>query len=478
MKKVLFVEPARIYPVDENGGLQLANRKNVSLAGLTILGSLEEKGFETDFMDLSADGYEKQRRINKYLTRVGLPDEAVVQRIADTKPSALLIGSMFTTEQPFSIDPLTEKVKQAYPTLPIIIGGRHATIKPEWILETGNVDYVVCGEGEDTLPELLSNLNNPQNINGLAYVRNGKIERTPPRERMRDINRRWALETVFINNGKMRYDKDVRHKFFSHKLDDQEIKDGILYYSRGCPQACDHCTASPVDGHQIRHMGHQRMFEDVINLHQKYGINVFHNQADTFGLHPEDKKFLEMMKDYRQDHPAVVINNPNAFFARLFFKDGRLDENLVKLYSQAGFNIMTVAVESFNPKYCKKINFEQITSAGLGNLFSAIHEHGMKTEVYMMYSFPGQTSEELSEDERIVNGLRDLDVVSWNEFFMVPGIAYYDEGLREGWFNEADYRKVNSAQGLLFTNVPKEFNFSKIPQTELIAFRQRHSYPK
>lgn len=479
MEKVLFVEPARIYPIDSQGELQLANRKNVSLAGLTVLGSLEEKGFETDFMDLSADGYEQQRKLNKYLTRIGLPDESVIQRITDTKPSALLIGSMFTTEQPFSIDPLTEKVKKAYPNLPVIVGGRHATIKPEWILETGNVDYVVCGEGEETLPELLKNLTNPENVAGIAYSRNGNVNRTLPRKRMQDINRRWALETVLVNHeGKNRYDKDIRHKFFSHNLEDQEVKDGILYYSRGCPQGCDHCTASPIDGRKIRHTGHKRMFEEVKSLYEQQGINVFHNQADTFGLHQEDIKFLEMMKDYRRDHPEIVINNPNAFFARLFFKEGRVNEDLVKLYSEAGFNIMTIAVESFNPNYCKKINFEKITPEGLSNLFSTIHKHGMNTEMYMMYSFPRQTSTELLEDEKVVDGLRDIDVVSWNEFLMFPGTVYYNQGLRDGWFNERDYRAVLKEKGQFCTNVPEEFNFSQIHQSELVAFRKRHAYPK
>ena len=82
-EKVLFVEPAKMYPLDNSGEPTLPIRKNASVAGLLILGSLQEQGFETEFMDLSADGFHERTTSKNDILKVGLPDEAVLQRISD-----------------------------------------------------------------------------------------------------------------------------------------------------------------------------------------------------------------------------------------------------------------------------------------------------------------------------------------------------------------------------------------------------------
>ena len=118
-EKVLFVEPAKSYPLDKDGQPTLPNRETISLSALMILGSLKEKRIGIDFMDLSAAGYSYKEIINKYILRVGRPDKAVGQRISDTKPSALLISSMFSTEQERIVNPLIAAVRKAYSKLPI-----------------------------------------------------------------------------------------------------------------------------------------------------------------------------------------------------------------------------------------------------------------------------------------------------------------------------------------------------------------------
>jgi len=484
-EKVLFVEPAKSYPLDKDGHPTLPNRETISLSALMILGSLKEKGIGTDFMDLSAEGYSYQEILNKYILRVGLPDEAVVQRISETKPSALLISSMFSTEQERIVNPLITAVRKAYSELPIIVGGQHATLKPDWLLETGNIDYVVYGEGEETIRELLRELksNNSKNIRGIAYRKNGIVIKTEPRPRMQDINRTWALEKIlYKEKGELRYKKySKRHYLYMHNVQSKDnLKGFALYYSRGCPMACDHCTVSIIDGRKVRHMGSKRMFTDIKYLHETIGINVFSNQTDTFGLHPEDIKFFKIMKKYRKQHPDIILNNPNAFFAKLFFdksKKDQVNEDLIKLYADAGFNVMTIAVESFNPKFVKKIDFEYITPYGINRLFSMFHDYGMKTELYMMFGFPEQTKEELIKDEKIVENFSDIDVVSWNQCMVFPGTPHYQKGLNKGWFDEKSYRNVIRKEGLFLTHIPEELNLSQIPEYELTAFRKRHPYP-
>ncbi|HLC47393.1 MAG TPA: cobalamin-dependent protein [Candidatus Nanoarchaeia archaeon] len=288
-----------------------------------------------------------------------MPDEAVVDRIRETKPLALLVTSMFSTEQQM-VDDLVSEVKKAYPHLPIIAGGIHATVQQDWTLESGNIDFVVLGEGEETAVELLRKI---QSEGAVAVKQKGQIikQRSP----IQDLDRHWAIEEVLLRDGEYRYNDRAsrRGQTYTHLTQPDWTRTFSLYYSRGCPVHCDYCASSEKDGTKIRHMGSERMFSEFRLLHERYGIQIFYNQADTFGFHREDIELLRMIKEYRKEDPEFVVNNPNAFFVRIFFprsKNYELDEELLDLFAGGGFNVMTIAIETFNQRFNKKIDFEKI----------------------------------------------------------------------------------------------------------------------
>lgn len=348
------------------------------------------------------------------------------------------------------------------------------------------MDYVVIGEGEETVPELLCSLKtgDSHRVKGIAYMNNGKIVKTVPRPRMTNINKPWSLEKVLLlPDGNYRYDDESsrRHSLYSYKTNPKKQRDFALYYSRGCPSRCTYCTASVVDGTKIRYAGAHRVMQDVRNLHENYGVSIFFNQADTFGIHMEDRKFLEELGEYRKGHPNVILNNPNAFFARHFFlnSDGnKLNEKLLDIYKNAGLNVVTIAVETFNQRLNKKIDFDKITPGKLGELCGAFHDRDIKTEIYMMYGFPSQTIEELEYDEKTIRSIPDLDLIGWNNYMIFPGTADYEKAIREKWFTEDSYRKTIKDIGSFFSAVAPGLNLSKITEYELASFRQRNIYPE
>ena len=472
-ERILFVAPAKLYPVDVDGNPVQHVRENVSLPALTVLGSLKYSGFDVDFMDLSADGYQTKTKVNEHTYRFGLPDEAVVDRVRATNPLALLVTSMFSTEQQM-VDDLTSEVRRAYPNLPIVAGGIHATLQPNWTLESGNIDFVVLGEGEETLGGLLRQIQ----TKGVDVVKS-KDRIVSAKSQLKNLDKQWALDEVLLRYGNYRYNDRAsrRSRIYAHLTQADWVRNFSLYYSRGCPTHCDYCTTSERDGIKVRHMGSERMFNDFRLLHEKYGVQIFYNQADTLGLHSEDIEFLRRVGEYRREHPDFILNNPNAFFVKIFFplsKDYELDEGLLDLFAGAGFNVMTLAVETFNQRYNKKIDFKNVHHTKIKDLVSAIHERGMKTELYMMYAFPDQTPEELAHDEKMVEILPNVDEVAWQSCMVFPGTQYYRRGLKEGWFTEASY-KATLKEGYFFHHLPEAFNFSQIPASELKAFRNRHA---
>jgi B12-binding domain/radical SAM domain protein len=113
------------------------------------------------------------------------------------------------------------KVKAVY-----VAGGPHPSARPEETLRS--FDYVVIGEGEETLPELIEVIRSggdPETVRGIAYSRDGIVRITPAREYV-DLDRYPPF----------------RPPIFSP-----------LEISRGCPWGCAYCQTPRLFGRRMRH---------------------------------------------------------------------------------------------------------------------------------------------------------------------------------------------------------------------------------
>ena len=121
---------------------------------------------------------------------------------------------------------LVDRVKKVRPETVVILGGPEATADYAAILmRPGAPDYIVLGEGEATLHELLLNLEAGQtdltHVAGLAWRQGGKVQRTPDRPPL-----------------------DLAAVPFPYP-DLAAFRHRILYYeaSRGCPFRCSYCLS-------------------------------------------------------------------------------------------------------------------------------------------------------------------------------------------------------------------------------------------
>src|SRR5262245_55420251 len=94
------------------------------------------------------------------------------------------IGCM-TCEFPDAVNE-SRRLKSVHPGIQVVFGGAHPSGAPEECLESGVVDYVVVGEGELALVQLLDALQDgqdPENILGVWKLdANGQIETNRPAE--------------------------------------------------------------------------------------------------------------------------------------------------------------------------------------------------------------------------------------------------------------------------------------------------------
>ena len=192
----------------------------------------------------------------------------LIQILQDRKAKALGMTVMPGPQLNHSV-PLTKKIKEALPHLPIIWGGYFPTQHHEVILESGYVDYVVVGQGELTLLDLLDVLDNGGDlatINGLAYKENGLIKKTPTR----------ALTQIEELPMFPYHQVEMERYIHPNYLGTRTIAHNSSF---GCPFACNFCAIVSMTNRGWLPESGERTAHTLKLLRDKYGVNAiqFHD---------------------------------------------------------------------------------------------------------------------------------------------------------------------------------------------------------
>ncbi len=162
------------------------------------------------------------------------------------------------------------EVKHSKTNSIFIAGGPHPSARPEETLQY--FDYVVVGEGEETLPELirvLQNCGDISSVKGIAFKNNNKIVFTGKRNDI-DLDRYPA------------FDPDVMHS--------------SIEITRGCPFNCAYCSIPQLFGHRMRHRS-----IDVIARYAQFLGDIRFTSPNAFaygsdGRHPCPEKIEALLK--------------------------------------------------------------------------------------------------------------------------------------------------------------------------------------
>jgi len=149
--------------------------------------------------------------------------------------------------------------------------------------KTPQIDYIVCGEGEEITLNLVNAIVNKyslETIKGLALRVNGVPLKTLAAENIKDLDQYrigWEL-------------MDKYHYTYWGKR-----KAVVIQFSRGCPYPCTYCGQS-LFWKKWRHRDPQLLADEIEMLHYKYGIEVINFADENPSSNPKAwREFLEAL---------------------------------------------------------------------------------------------------------------------------------------------------------------------------------------
>lgn len=351
-----------------------------------------------------------------YLEGLFFTFENVMDRLGALQPD--VIGVTLTSVDWENSRWMITEMKKHFSDAIVVVGGIHPTLWQEKCFEEcDGIDYVVKGEGEHTMRELLNCLQKketPLEVPGLVFFHEGQLVKTPDRETVEDID-----SLPMPAHQLAPPDKYLPSPTFYNRLPHANI-----IGARGCPYFCTFCHT---DRH-TRMRSAVNIVDEIEWLVKEQGVKDIAFWDDTFTL--SEKRALEFCDEILRRGLDVDW----AVNARV----DRVSEKLLRGMKEAGCWRILYGIESGVQKNLdtlkKGTRVEQIRTAV--NLTSKL---GMEAYGTFMFGIPGETFEEGLQTIEFACSI-DLDYAVFVNLTPLPGSEVYQD-LIDGKIKPAKFTK-------------------------------------
>jgi radical SAM superfamily enzyme YgiQ (UPF0313 family) len=380
--------------------------------------------------------------------------DETVKRIVKSKPDT--IGISATTPLINDATSMAQQIKLSIPDSTIILGGPHPTIMPEDVLKCGYVNIVVRGEAERTMEELYDFFNGKialDSINGISYMKNGKVVHNPNRELIKNLDELPfpAWEYFPLN----KYSGIVRKTDFNLPI----------MTSRGCPFGCIFCYKG-IFGRSYRARSPKNVVDEIEYLVDNFKIKEFSIVDDNFTLNP--KRAIEICDIIIKRDLIMPWCNPTGM---------RVETASLELFSKlkvAGCYRVYLAVESGDQKVIDFIN-KNITLEQARRAFEIAKKVGLETTAFFMIGNLNENEETMNKTIEFAKEL-DPDFVQFTIATPYPGTEMYERIKKDGKLFIERWDDLVLFKGAIFEY--KDLNLKLINRMHKKAIKSFYFRPK
>ena len=346
----------------------------------------------------------------------------------------------------------------------VIVCGADATDHTAHYLNQG-ADYVIVGEGEVSLSELLNHLTGrsstpPDSIAGVATNTN---PHPIPRAPMKNLDALPFPAWDLIDVPRYKVIWYERHGYYSMNM----------VTTRGCPYHCNWC-AKPIWGQRYNVHSPANVVQQLRYLKSTYQPDHIWFVDDIMGLKPG---WMEQFADLAEQQDARI---PFKCLSRV---DLLLRGDTINALRRAGCEIVWVGAESGSQKILdameKGTRVEQIHQAA-----ARLREAGVRVGFFLQFGYPGETRADIEQTLQLVRDCQPDDI-GISVSYPLPGTTFHERvkdqfGAKHNWQDSSDLAMLYAGPYTtdfyrqLHTVVHKEFRARRTWTTLRRALRRPH----
>jgi anaerobic magnesium-protoporphyrin IX monomethyl ester cyclase len=323
--------------------------------------------------------------------------DKLIKEVEESKPAILGIG--FWTEGVSFVREFVSLIKKRNPQIKIVVGGPSATFLTEKIFTfLPEIDYIVRGEGELTLLELVKRLaggRSTADILGLSYRRKGKIVNNGNRPLIADLDRLPLVDYEdFVYTGK---------------------KEGLsMLTSRGCPFRCSYCSDSNFYGKYRVHS------PSYLIAQIRHFIKLYRPRYIALS---DDNVVVGSTRAIKLFSSLAEVNLPVQL--PIGARVDCLDEQIFKVLNMAKVPWITVGVENVVPKvlrYFKRTDDIKNYLSKIDQAVRLLKHYKMGAAFSFVLGSPVETFDDTEKNLFFMEKLNSQDFLIYSSILrLVPG---------------------------------------------------------
>lgn len=391
-----------------------------------LAAALEKANYRTNILDCRGRDIDNIRLSPDGRFKIQGLDERESLKLIDPDTDIIGVTIMFSQEWPQTRDYIN-LIREAFPNAKIIVGGEHPTAMPEYTLrDCPAIDYLVKGEGELTLLDLVHRLRSRKPVfgtSGVSYITNDEFVETTLSARMADIKAMpWPawhlidLEPYFQPN----YTMGISHG-----------RNFAMLATRGCPFQCTFCSSPSMWTTRYVMRPVSDVVDEIVAGIEKYNVN----SIDFYDLTAIVKRdwILQFIAELENRKVKITWQLPSGT------RSESLDEEVISGLARTGCEFLVYAPESGSERTLEMIK-KRVKLENLQKSIAIAVKTGMIVKVNFIIGFPFETRREIFQTLLFVwkLALMKVDDCNISNFSPYPGSELFNELDREKAFGTID----------------------------------------
>lgn len=387
-----------------------------------IAAALELQDIEVKIVDCLMEGWHKRIKVDENIIRIGLDFNSIRKIIENYAPDIVGVNSLFTKQRQ-NAHKIYELAKEISEDIITVAGGAHPTVMPELVLSDKNIDYIILGEGEETIIDLINVIEGVKDIStldGIGYREDREIRIIPKTKFILDLDKLPFPARHLLN----------MEKYFGLKMSHgarRKKKFSPIITSRGCPAKCTFCSAHRVWGRKFRQRSSENVIAEMKHIKERYGIEeiMFEDDNVTLNVKRAEKLFDLMIKE----RLGFVWDTPNGVAAWV------LNEKLINKMKESGCYKLNLALESGSQYVLDNIIKKPLNLDKSKSLIRYAKKIGLDVGLYLIMGLAGETESQIMETFGLA---KELEI--YNPFISIatpyPGTELYDVCVKKGYLKD------------------------------------------
>lgn len=290
--------------------------------------------------------------------------------------------------------------KEIVPSICTIVkGAPFLTYNTNTIYENPFIDYVIMGEAELTLKDILDGV--PDNeILGICYRENFQPVKTEKRPFNENLDALPFPARHLVDNS-------------IYKRPDNGKVQAVVKVARGCPFHCFFCLATPVSGAKVRTRSPENIVAELKECVEKYNIKNFLFWSDIFNFNREWT--LELCQKIIESGLKITWSSNT--------RADTMDEEMARMMYKSGCRLVSIGVESGSQKMLDNIG-KKITLDDIRNTVKILKKNKIKIYNYFVIGLPWETEETVEETIKFAIELNS-NFISFYTATPLPGTKYF-----------------------------------------------------